>query len=243
MIPYTEALLLCFALLAFWFVRRDRWLLVGVCGCLATLAKQPGVMLVLPLLWEYCRKPDSQIISWKTARVLAALAMLPITYLGFVLYRSVLLGEATLDQPSSLLSSLIVSRQLGETWGTRFGWPWEWAARIIRYIPVATGSFWLELALVASALIILIFALRRASGSARIWSLLQVIMATTLVLATEPLLSLPRRFMLAFPIYIQLGAWSSRSRYRRLFHALGLATMLLFELYRAPKSGHKIGEA
>ena len=50
---YTESLFLLFAVAAFYYARKGNWLAASVTGLLAALTKQLGLLLLLPLLYEY----------------------------------------------------------------------------------------------------------------------------------------------------------------------------------------------
>ncbi len=45
--PYTESLWLLFAVLSFWYARKDKWWECGISGAMATLARQQGILLLL----------------------------------------------------------------------------------------------------------------------------------------------------------------------------------------------------
>lgn len=232
LIPYTESLVLCFVVLTFWFARRNAWLSAGICGCIASLAKQPGVVLVLPLLWEYVRVERRNLFSWKSVGVLLSLSLIPLGYIGFALYRTLVTSGSTMATGWSVLPELIMSKQVNQTWGSRFGWPWEWAANVVAYMPAGDIIFWLELLLGIFAIFALVKAGARTSSAVNIWSVTQVLLVLTMILATEPLLSLPRRFMLMFPIFLQLGLWSVQSRRATFWMNIGLgASMLLAGMF------------
>jgi len=59
---YTESLFLLFAVAAFYHARKGNWLAASMAGLLAALTKQLGLLLLLPLLYEYLldgrRSPD-----------------------------------------------------------------------------------------------------------------------------------------------------------------------------------------
>jgi hypothetical protein len=228
LIPYTEALLLAFSLLALWYARHDRWLAAGLCACLAALTKQPGAALALPLLWEYCSRHRGQLWRWRTLGALACMGLGPLGYLGFSAYRVLLLGELDTSSPITLLGSLLISRQLGDTWGTSFGMPWQWAAHVIAFIPQGDGYYWLHLGLVTVGLIAAAAALRRERGAVVIYSLTQILLATTLIIVTDtPLLSMPRRLMLVFPISTQLARWGLRSPLRPAWLLSSVVLMIM----------------
>jgi hypothetical protein len=50
---YTEAPFLLFAISAFYYARKGNWVAASVMGLLAALTKQLGLLLLLPLLYEY----------------------------------------------------------------------------------------------------------------------------------------------------------------------------------------------
>jgi hypothetical protein len=228
LIPYTESLLLAFSVLALWYARHDRWLAAGLCACLAALTKQPGAALALPLLWEYGRGHSGRLWRWRTLWALACMGLGPLGYLGFSAYRVLLLGELDTSGPAALIGSLVVSRQLGDSWETSFGMPWQWAANVIAFIPRGDWYYWLHLALAIGGLAAAAAALRRERGAVVIYSLTQILLATTLIIVTvNPLLSLPRRLMLVFPISTQLARWGLRSRLRAAWLLLSALSMLV----------------
>ncbi len=57
---YTESLFLLFAVAAFYYARKGNWLAANVMGLLAALTKQLGLLLLLPLLYEYFDNVRSQ---------------------------------------------------------------------------------------------------------------------------------------------------------------------------------------
>lgn len=229
LLPYTESLLLCFTLLALWYAHQDRWLAAGICACLAALAKQPGAALVLPLLWTYAAGHRGRLLQWKSLRVLACLSLAPLGYLGFALYRAAL-DEAARASPAALLGSLLISRQLSSTWGTRFAPPWEWLVYVTttppRFVPIGI----LEGVLTVAGLTLAALALRRERAPVVIYGLIQILLATTLIIADQPLQSMARRISLVFPIYTQLARWSLGARLRLLWLALAAALMCGFAI-------------
>jgi Gpi18-like mannosyltransferase len=52
---YTEAIFLAPAVAAFVYAGERRWWLAGVCGALCVLARTYGVLIAIPLLYEYLR--------------------------------------------------------------------------------------------------------------------------------------------------------------------------------------------
>jgi len=50
---YNESLFLCLTLLSFYYMRRSRWWLAGLFGCLASLTRSAGLLLLIPFAYEY----------------------------------------------------------------------------------------------------------------------------------------------------------------------------------------------
>src|SRR5207244_2961403 len=82
--PYAEAPFLLFCVSAFWFARRDRWLLAALAGALAALTRSIGIVLLPALAVE-------AVLQWRQAgrslvpRLNAALAVAvgPLMYLAW----------------------------------------------------------------------------------------------------------------------------------------------------------------
>lgn len=226
LIPYTEPLLLCFTLLALWAARHERWFAAGAWACLAALTKQPGAALVAPLLWEAAARYRWGLLSWRGLRVVACLGLGPLGYLGFSFYRATMLGEVGGATVGELLRSLLISPQLSTGWGTRFGWPWEWLAYVATTPPKFIQSSMIDLVLSAAGLAVVAVALRRERGAVIVYSLIQIVLMTTLIIAGQPFQSLPRRIFLLFPIFTQLARWSLRLKLRRAVFLASAALML-----------------
>ncbi len=50
---YNESLFVCLTLLSFYYMRRGRWWLAGLFGCLASLTRSAGLLLLIPFAYEY----------------------------------------------------------------------------------------------------------------------------------------------------------------------------------------------
>lgn len=67
---YADSLFLACAVLTLFFARREHWRAAGVCGFLAALTRPVGLILLMPLLWEYGRRRQwwSWLWRWWTTR-------------------------------------------------------------------------------------------------------------------------------------------------------------------------------
>ena len=52
-IAYTESIFVALSLMALYYMRKNKWLAVGICGFLAALTKNQGIILVIPAAMEY----------------------------------------------------------------------------------------------------------------------------------------------------------------------------------------------
>lgn len=66
---YTEGLFFGLAAGAFYFANRDRWLAAGLCGMGAALTRNIGVVLFLPLVWEFATRHGLSITSLRRGAV------------------------------------------------------------------------------------------------------------------------------------------------------------------------------
>jgi hypothetical protein len=88
--PGPEAVFLATSVGSLLAARRRWWVLAGVLGALATLARPQGVLLLAPLAWIYYRR-------WRATRVhepaAISMALIPAALLGFMLYLRSLTGN------------------------------------------------------------------------------------------------------------------------------------------------------
>ena len=103
--PYTESTFLLFAVLMFLFARQRQWWIAGVCGALATLTRQQGLFLLIPLGWELWKSNENRLKS------LAVVSLIPLAYAGWVVYRGLALmdGRPDLSSFQGLVYSVLIS--------------------------------------------------------------------------------------------------------------------------------------
>jgi Gpi18-like mannosyltransferase len=74
---YNESLFILFVLLCYYALRRGSWWLAGIFGCLATLTRSTGLLLVAPFLYEFVRQVFPQLrVAWREKRAFSALKLL-----------------------------------------------------------------------------------------------------------------------------------------------------------------------
>jgi hypothetical protein len=212
LIPYTEPLLLLCIVAALLAARRGRWWLAGLAGAGATLTKQPGLVVLLPMLWELWR-------GWRNTRgprplrallgPLTGLALTPLGLLVWLAYRATL-GDVGISasNPFSLVDTLLVTPTYKDVWGEYFSWPWAnfgYALEQLRDRPY----FYLiiNVFIMLIMLAIALCAALRQRGSYAIYTVALILMNLSIVYPLWPYMGIMRRFTIIFPLFIQLALW------------------------------------
>jgi hypothetical protein len=190
--PYAEAPFLLFSVSAFWFARRDRWLLAALTGALAALTRSIGIVLVPALAME-------AFLQWRHAgrslvpRLNAALAVAvgPLLYLSWWQLR---FGDFTAPFDAQAY------------WGRTFDWPWITVLHALRQAWDATagggggGGYWLTDVIVAGTVIVAVAAGRRLlRPSYLVYSVASLIVPLCYPYSGRPFVSLPRFVAVIFP--------------------------------------------
>ncbi|MGB3571666.1 MAG: hypothetical protein WA783_02070 [Phormidesmis sp.] len=88
---FTESLFLCLTLLCFYAARRQNWLLAGIGGALLSSTRTLGVLIILPLVFEYLKSVE---FKPKKIRIDSLfLLLVPVGLLGFSLYSYSVTGD------------------------------------------------------------------------------------------------------------------------------------------------------
>ena len=239
---YTEALFVALTAGSFWaaYVRRDL-LLAGVFGALAAATRNLGVLLLIPLAYEWLR--SRREFGW---RGVLGMGLVPLGLVGYALFLWYRFGEP-----------LIFFRQQSAHWQRELANPittleraWTSAGEGLRYVlnpaslffdpapdPALAASNTLNIVFLVLFLVLvgIGFALLPPglSGYASLIALLLILTPSPLF----PLMSLPRFMLGTFPLFFVLGYLLSRSRialYLWLFvsGALGAALTAMFVTWR-----------
>ena len=226
--PYTESLFVLWSVLAFYWARQRSWWLAGLAGGLATLTRQQGLFLVIPLMWELWeaadRNPRRVILAW---RDWLALGLIPAGLLVWIIYRAVALRDVAADYTSlqSLLYSVVISPSSSKVVPVQaFWWPWRalWFA-LVHFWQTLEFSLGVDLVVGAVFITLLILAWPKMRISYRLYAV--VILLVSFAYHTGPFypyMGLPRHLLLAFPVFIGLGARLTNRRQRQVYLGLGL---------------------
>ncbi len=206
--PYSESLFLLCAVLCFIFIRNKSWWLAGLMGGLATLTRQQGIILLLPVawaMWENANRDIGELVrNWK--RVIPLL-LIPAGYLVWVIYRAIAISDVKLDvrQPGAFLSSLLVSPG-GKNVVPIYGITWPWTAiklGISKLITQPDTDIWINLILGLGFILLLVIAWKNINWGYRLYSVAIALISISLYTGpVHPYMGLPRHLFLAFPIFI-----------------------------------------
>jgi hypothetical protein len=253
--PYTEGLFLLCAVGCLLWARRRRWWLAGLAGALATLTRQQGVFLLLPLAWELWAARgqgsgvrdqgadrSSSLVAHRPSPIVhwASLALIPAGLLVWLVYRAVALGDlrANLSDPQALIFSLLISPSSAKVVPVQaFLLPlhalWLALSKFARApeVVLAIDLFFGFLFLAMTAL-----AWRRLCASYRIYTVAIILVSFGYYTGPfYPYMGLPRHLLLAFPVFISLAPRVRAPRARLLVVALGLAgalfLLLMYEIH------------
>lgn len=220
---YAESLLMLCIVASFYHARRGQWVAAGIWGFFAPLARLPGVVILLPLGWEFARqawasrhghRPLPWWHGWPLVLVLLG-------GLAFPLYAHLVIGAEGLLAPFTIHTQRFMGR---------FALPGEslWtAARVL-----ATGRFRIiEPFDLASALLFIgltIAGLRRLPVLYSLYMAVMLAGVLSKVSEVQPLLSLSRYALVLFPGFVLLAraGWRSGWRHRTIVYLS--AALLVF---------------
>jgi len=205
---YTESLFLMTSVAAFYYARRGRWAMAGMWGLLASMTRVTGVLLLLPLGWEYLSQKNYSLRKLKPSLVWLALVpgglLLYIAYLYYAFGRPLAFAET---------QAIGWGHELTPIWGSITG--------DISFL-MNQSEPWVIYELAATALlaVLTLIAVRKLPGSYTIY----MIMSLFLPLMGGTTKSVSRYLLVVFPMFILLGMFTKR---RPVFIILSAVSILL----------------
>ena len=208
--PYNESLFLVLALGSIWAMRDNRLWLAGALGGLAALTRQQGLALVLPLMW--------QIGATRRWRDAFSVALIFAGYGAFVIYRLRVLHDfdparahGALELVRGLLVSPASQNMVG---GQHLAWPWQTVAAQWQRLTTTPNPYHLatDLFLGGAMVFLALCGWKNLHPTERLFALTIALLSLCYFNGLDqPLLSFPRHMMLAFPLYITLARWASKT--------------------------------
>jgi hypothetical protein len=230
--PYSEALFLTCAVLSVWWMRRGHWWLAGLGGALATLTRQQGIFLALPLAWELWEAAGhSTRRAFKNWRDWMSLAMIPAGWLIWLIYRAVALSDLSLNGSNfhAFIYSLLISPSANKVVTIQsFVWPWQALKLALdKLLSMPDVDIVTDLLLGACFILLIALSWQKIHPSYRLYSLAITLIGFSYYTGPDhPYMGLPRHLFLAFPVFIGLGAVVHKHWQRLLMAGIGFAAML-----------------
>jgi hypothetical protein len=239
---YTEALFLALTAGTLWaaLVRQD-FLVAGLLGALAATTRNVGVLLLVPLYFEWARHRRELGL-----RGVLGIALVPAGLAAYGAYLWVRFGDP-----------LVFARQQGDYWNREFSGPlatlgdaWRAAGIGMGYVldpatlflgtdatPALEASNVLNLGFLVLFLVLAVAGLFALPRGLSVYAAALVLLPVLTPSPRFPLMSLPRFVLGAFPVFLVLGFLLSRSRWMLatwlvLSGALGVALTALFVTWR-----------
>jgi len=239
---YSEALFIALSTGAVWaaLVRRNL-LLAGIFGAFTAATRNLGVILILPLFFEWLRHRREFGV-----RGLAGIALVPAGFLAYAGFLWVRFGDP-----------LVSAREQSEHWGRELANPFvtlreasQAAREGMKYLldpgtlflstsatPTLEASNAFNLVFLALFLILLVVGSFILPPELSLYAFVIVLLPVLTPAPSFPLMSLPRFLLGAFPIFLVLGYLLSRSRpalilWLFLSTGAGAALTVLFTTWR-----------
>ncbi len=231
--PYSESLFLLCSVICFYAMRRNRWWLAGLAGCLASLTRQQGLLLILPLAWEIWQihRPNwRELFSPQPAWIAPSLTAGG--YLAWISYRSLAFREAVTQSSTfqGWIYSFFISPSANQVVPSQaFLPPWQvlWIALQKDFSPTRCRY---DHKLLACCLVLLALGLawKSLNGSYRVYSLAITLISFSYYTGlVHPTMGLPRHLFLAFPVFIGLASRLRKAWMRLVWASLGLLVMFV----------------
>lgn len=243
---FSEAVFLACAAACVYYGRERRWWIAGLCGGLASLTRVQGLVLFVPIAWEYWQVlseryaplPEMSEASllekgynWLRSRLsalllagrqlrnwfsLLAVALIPLGLVPFLVYSYLQTGD---------FLATIHNHSVG--WDRQFQYPWRLLLHALTH-PLPSNAmewdFWiLNIVCVFVFSGFTIWAFRRLPMIYSLYTFVMVLMP----LMTGSLKSISRYYLLVFPACILLALWSSHTKgSQRSFVIMNIFTSL-----------------
>ncbi len=206
---YSEALFLACSLGCIYALRLRRWWLAGVAGMATALTRQVGVLLVVPFVVEYIdvwmqqRRAGKPALSWRDARNLAAVLLIPAGIVTYIAYLQVTFGNGLLFLRAQ------------SAWQRSWALPWVGPIMSVQHVLNSAlkedlrAQNAIDFLFLVGFLSLLLLGVRRLPRSYTLYSAV-ILVAVVLNPATGPhqplaLLSISRFGLTIFPLFIVLA--------------------------------------
>jgi hypothetical protein len=180
---FAESLFLTLLVLCFYYAKREKWLLAGIAGFFMALTKAIGIIVILPLLYEYLKTKNFRLRDVK--RDVFFLLMIPLGICVFAIYTYRLTGD---------FYAYVFAQISG--WGTGISNPIQ-----LLYKNIFTD---IHVVLAVLAIVALLSLFWKRIGFSY-WLLGMLFLTSSLMSGQGFIFSIGRFVLVIFPIYIALA--------------------------------------
>lgn len=219
--PYTESLFIALTLAAFYLARKDRWLLAGLAGALASLTRSMGVITAIALAWMAYVKWREGKFSWspRILQMAFGVATPGLAGIGFMLWRIWMGFPPVLEIQEQFFGSYAINPVSGIIQGMQAIFTQPSPTTIIEGLTVI---FWITL---------FIIMLMEKNGTPTEWLIYYgvnlVVFVSKANSLISPMQSIGRYVLILFPGFIYLGLWLSGLNPRKRFIYMVVSSVLL----------------
>lgn len=203
---YTEALFLFLSAAVFYYAFKRQFVLAGALGFLAGLTRVTGILLFIPLVWEYYRHHSFRGLFDKK---FLPLLLVPLGTFLFFIYHQISFGD------------FLLFFKVESSWGRSFQFNKGHFSLISH---PAVINFVLDILFAGFAFVISYLALKRSWVSYGLYMLATIFVA----LSTGTFMSIGRYILVLFPMYISLA--SIKNEHFRDIYALGSILLLAMNI-------------
>lgn len=204
---YTESLFLFLSLATFYYSLKKNFLLAGIFGLLSSLTRATGILLFIPIFWEYLKNCNFNIVRLFNRNFLPILLM-PAGALSFLTYHYLKFND------------FLLFFKVESWWGRMFKLNKD---HFLLISDPAIVNFSLDIFFIVLSLLSVYFLFKQLRVSYGLYVLLTLIVA----LSTGTFMSVGRYILVLFPIYILLA--SVKNQYFR--QAWVFTSILLLAMY------------
>jgi len=183
---YTEAIFLFLSLGTFYFTLKKKMLYAGMFGLLASLTRVTGVLLFIPVMWEYVKSCNFKMKSFFNLRILP-IFLIPVGVLSFFSYHYFRFGN------------FFLFFEVEKNWGRAFTLQ---KGHFDFFSNPSIINFSLDVLFVIFAFSATHFVFKKLRTSYGLYMLATIIVA----LSTGTLMSIGRYILVLFPTYILVAS-------------------------------------
>ncbi|WP_210492068.1 mannosyltransferase family protein [Patulibacter sp. SYSU D01012] len=231
---YTESLFLLLSFAALVAARRDRWALAGLLAAVAASCRSIGILLVVPLAVEYLwgrRTGGARAVTrwWRPRHRLRPdvlwIGLVPLGFLAYAAFLGIATGDpagavrAQGDWERTFLTPIgglgagayVIVGRAGDLLGL-----WYMAPLAPGQVPgLALARDVVLLVMVGVTIAALWWARRRMPIAWVAWGVVSLCYPLSVPSMQQPLMSMPRFILAAFPLLVALGLWAHEGRRMR----------------------------